>query len=78
MSTVERYLELVDTLRESRRSPTWKAEDDRPQLARLQDLYAKLSDIEREQVEAQGWRGWPHEYDARSATLDRGKTDHKG
>lgn len=63
LSAVEQYLQALDLLRESRRSAMWKAEDDRPLLARLEDLYAKLSDAEQERVEAQG-RGWPSDGEA--------------
>jgi hypothetical protein len=65
MKNLEVYLHLVVALRESRRSPRWKPEDDRPILARLEDLYATLSDTDQDRVEAEGWRAWPEEYDAR-------------
>jgi hypothetical protein len=65
MSQVELYLRLVDLLRESRRAESWQAEQDRPLLAYLEALYERLSDAEKERVEAEGWRAWPVEYDAR-------------
>lgn len=56
---IERYRKLVDALRTARTQPGWKPEHDRPKLAKLEDLYNKLSAAEQEQVEAEGWRAWP-------------------
>ena len=64
MSMLGKYLRLVDVLRESRRSEEWKPENDRPLLARLEDLYSALAEDEQSQVESQGWRAWPEDYDA--------------
>jgi hypothetical protein len=58
------YHWILDTLRARRADPDWVAEDDRADLALLEDLYAKLSPSEQECVEAEGWRGWPDLYDA--------------
>jgi hypothetical protein len=69
MSYLKVYLHLVEMLRESRRSKTWKAEHDRPLLAHLEDLYEKLSDDEQDHVEAEGWRAWPDQYDGRMRAL---------
>lgn len=65
MNHIDQYLRLVDLLRESRRSKSWRPEDDRPLLAHLEDLYEKLGDAEQDRVEAEGWRAWPEQYDAR-------------
>jgi hypothetical protein len=69
MSNVDIYLRMVDLLRESRRSKSWQPEHDRPLLAHLEDLYEKLDDAEQNRVEAEGWRGWPEQYDARMRAL---------
>ncbi len=66
---IETYLRLVDLLRESRRPRSWKPEQDRLLLSHLEDLYEKLDDAEQHLVEAEGWRGWPDQYDARNDAL---------
>jgi hypothetical protein len=69
MSYVDLYLRMVDLLRESRRSKSWRPEHDRPLLAHLEDLYEKLDDPEQNRVESEGWRAWPEQYDARMRAL---------
>jgi len=59
------YQQLVDDLREARRQPGWKPEDDRAALGSLEDLYETLTDEEREVVERESERSWPDLWDAR-------------
>ena len=59
MTDFDQYLRFVDELRESRKAPTWKAQDDRPILAKMEDLYMTLSDEDQEKVEAESRRAWP-------------------
>ncbi|MBX3270401.1 MAG: hypothetical protein KF729_09085 [Sandaracinaceae bacterium] len=68
-ATIKRYFALVDIMREQRRSPSWKAEDDRVILGQLEDWYAELDDADRALVEAAGWRAWPDRFDAREPAL---------
>lgn len=68
MINLGRYFEIVDLLCESRRSPEWNAENDRPLLALLQDWYLELSEEDQVEVEKQGWRGSPALVDRRART----------
>jgi hypothetical protein len=61
------YQMLVDDLREARRHPGHKPEDDREDLALLTDIYELLTDEERAVVEGEGWRSWPDLHDERTA-----------
>ncbi len=63
--TLDLYRHGVDKLREARRAPSWLPERDRPLMAFLEDLYAKLTEEEQQRVEAEGWRAWPVEHDDR-------------
>jgi hypothetical protein len=62
MNSLDKYLSIVDVLRESRRSPDWRADHDRPVLAFLEDLYTMLSETEQGRAEVEGWRAWPEQY----------------
>lgn len=62
------YERLMDDLREARRRPGWKPEDDRPALGSLEDLYEALTDEERGVVESEGDRSWPDLWDARQSS----------
>lgn len=64
----DEYMLLQDALRESRRSSTWKPEQDRATLARMEDLYASMTESEQGRVEEFGWRAWPD--DDHSAVKD--------
>lgn len=59
MSDYPAYLKLIDVLRSRRSEPDWCAEDDRADLARLEDLFHKLSPEEQERANEEGWRSWP-------------------
>jgi hypothetical protein len=59
------YQMLIDELREQRRAPNWKPENDRETLALLEDVYDLLDEKEREFVEANGGCSWPDLYDMR-------------
>jgi len=63
-----RYLQLVDQLREMRRSGVGEPEL-RPILEALEDLFPDLSGSEQETANAEGWRGWPDEYDTHMESL---------
>jgi hypothetical protein len=67
---IQRYTAILDTLREQRRSPTWKAQDDRSLLAELDDLYREMSSEERWEAEEEGYRSWPDLYDERTARAE--------
>lgn len=72
MTALAIYQRLLDDLREARRQPGWKAEDDRPALASLEDLYEMLTDEERGVVERESERSWPDLWDAhQSSSSDR-------
>ncbi len=65
---LKRYLECLDMLCEVRRridSGHAKSTADQPLLAESKDLYAALSESEKQQVErpAVSWREWPHMVD---------------
>lgn len=62
------YLQLVNELRDMRRSGTGEREL-RPILEALEDLFHELGEDEQETANAEGWRGWPDEYDARMEQL---------
>ena len=57
------YLKLIDALRTRRSGPDWKSEDDRGDLATLEDLFERLSEDEQRVADAEGWRSWPDLYD---------------
>lgn len=58
-----RYRQICDELRERRRQPDWEAGNDRALLYEMEDLYMMLSSSEQDEVESEGWRGWPDAYD---------------
>jgi len=62
------YRRILDDLREARRQPDWKPENDREALASLEDLYDALTDEERSLVESESDRSWPDLWDARYST----------
>lgn len=68
MSPLTTYQQIVDDLREARRQPGWKPEDDRSALARLEDLYESFTDEERSVVENESDRSWPDLWDGRRST----------
>lgn len=68
MTVLAIYRRLVDDLREARRRPGWKPEDDRAALASLDDLYEALTDEERSVVESESGRSWPDVWDAERYT----------
>jgi hypothetical protein len=59
MTALAIYQQILDDLREARRKPGWKPEDDREALASLDDLYEALTDEERDVVESESHRSWP-------------------
>ena len=61
----QEYLTIMDQLREARRRFIGDVIGHRPFLDKLADLYEKLTEDEQGRVEAQGWRVWPEQYDAR-------------
>jgi hypothetical protein len=61
------YQRLLDDMREARRQPGWKPEDDRAALASIEDLYEMLTDEERGVAESEGERSWPDLWDDRSS-----------
>lgn len=65
MTRLESYFALVDILRESRRAPGWRSEDDRPLLDQLADAYEQLTPADRDSVEVVGWRAWSDQFDAK-------------
>lgn len=68
MTVLAIYQRILDDLREARRQPGWKPEDDRAALASLEDLYGALTDEERSVVERESNRSWPDLWDARSTS----------
>ena len=58
------YIKIVDALRARRAKPDWVAEDDRANLALLEDLFGELTPEEQQQANEEGWRSWPDLYDA--------------
>lgn len=68
MTALAIYQRILDDLREARRKPEWKPENDRSALASLDDLYEMLTEEEREVVEGESDRSWPDLWDARSAS----------
>lgn len=61
----ETYDRLVVSLRERRRAPTWRAEEDRTLLEALEGLYDRLTAQEQAAADQGGWKGWPDLFDAR-------------
>lgn len=59
----ETYDRVVVSLRERRRAPGWKAEEDRPLLESLERLYDGLTPQEQASADQGGWKGWPDLYD---------------
>ena len=69
MPTKERlmYDTLVVSLREYRRAGG-NLETQREILENLEYLYPKLSFQEQAEVNNEGWKGWPDQYDAKMET----------
>jgi len=62
------YLQLGDELREMRRADVAETEL-RPILEALEDLFSELSEAEQETANAEGWRGWPDQFDDHMESL---------
>jgi len=63
------FRQLVDTLRESRREKSKKADEYRLILGQIEDLVDSMNDDEQEIANSEGWRGWPDLYDERLRSL---------
>jgi hypothetical protein len=53
------YVRIVESLRIRRSSGSWEPNQDREDLAMLEDLYDLLSLKEQERADREGWRSWP-------------------
>ena len=53
------YLKIVDALRAKRANDDWISENDRADLALLEDIFGELTPEEQAQANDEGWRSWP-------------------
>ncbi len=57
--SLQAYQQLLEELRASRQRLSWEAIDDRPLLARIDDLFATLSESDQEKARSMTWMAWP-------------------
>jgi len=60
----ETYVVLLDKLREWRRQPNWRVEDDEQLLRDSMTVWLTLTGVEQKFADSLSWMSWPDQYDA--------------
>ncbi len=66
ISNVAEFRAVCDELREDRRARGNDPILDLPFIDRLDAIYDRMTDSEYDEINREGWRGWPDQYDRRS------------